>query len=96
MEALRLLRALRPLRLISQNEPLKVITNSLFRTLPSLRNLLIVTGTLIVIGAINGVQMYQGYSKYCDGVTILNITTSTVNIPIQILIFRTALIIKAS
>ena len=56
----RILRVLRPLRLIGRNEDLKIVINSLLNSLPSILNLLIVCLIFYLLFSIFGVNYFKG------------------------------------
>lgn len=60
LKALRAFRALRPLRVISRNEGLQIVVNTLFASLPALKNVMMVTGLILLIFAIMGVNFFKG------------------------------------
>ena len=57
---LRMLRVLRPVRVISKNQGLKLSINSLFNAIPSIANVILITGLFFVIFAIIGVNYLKG------------------------------------
>jgi voltage-gated cation channel len=66
LKALRAFRALRPLRVISKNEGLQIIVNTLFSSLPALKNVMMVTALILLIFAIMGVNFFKGSFYSCD------------------------------
>merc|ERR1719191_755862 len=66
LKTLRILRALCPLRVISRNENLKLVVNTLFKSIPELANLLIVGFLFFLIFALFAVSNFKGtyYSCY--------------------------------
>lgn len=56
----RALRALRPLRMVSKNEGMKTVVNSLMRAIPSLLNVLLITLLFLLVFGILGVQLLKG------------------------------------
>ena len=72
IRVLRVLRVLRPLRLISKFGGMKVVISLLFKTLPKVVNVLVVSGFILLIFAILGVQLFAGKFASCS---IANATT---------------------
>lgn len=66
LKALRAFRALRPLRVISRNEGLKLVVNTLFASIPALKNVLLVILLILLIFAIMGVNFFKGTFYYCS------------------------------
>ena len=56
----RILRILRPLRLIGRNEDLKLAINSLLKSIPSMLNLLVVCLIFYLLFSIFGVNYFKG------------------------------------
>ena len=65
LRALRALRALRPLRVISRYPGMKLVVNSVFRSLPDILNTVIVCVLFYLIFAIIGVQNWAGALAGC-------------------------------
>ena len=65
IKSLRILRILRPLRLISRNEGLKVAITSLFNSIPSIINLQIIVLFFIFLFAILQTTLFSGTFNYC-------------------------------
>ena len=57
---IRVLRVLRPLRLISKNEGLKLAINSFLLSFPSIGNLLVVCSLFYLLFGILGVSIFKG------------------------------------
>ena len=66
VRALRTMRVLRPLRVISRIPELRVVVNALLRSLPGLGNVLLVAGLFWLIFGILGMQMFMGAFSFCD------------------------------
>lgn len=66
LKALRLLRILRPLRLISRNKSLKLAITSLINSVPDIVSLLVITNFFIVMMAILCTTLLAGKFYYCD------------------------------
>jgi hypothetical protein len=60
MRGFRALRALRPLRMISKDEGMKTIVNSLLKAIPSLFNVALINILFFVVFGILGVQIFKG------------------------------------
>jgi len=56
----RSLRALRPLRFVRSNESLKIVVNSIFRSLPELFSVTLIVLLFILVFGILGVQLFKG------------------------------------
>ena len=65
LRALRALRALRPLRMISRFEGLKLVVNALFRAIPELGNVTLISGLALLIFAILGINFFKGTYFKC-------------------------------
>lgn len=66
MRGFRALRALRPLRIISKDEGMKTVINSLLRAIPNLLNVSIIYLFTILVFAILGVQLFSGEMSSCS------------------------------
>ena len=66
VRALRTMRVLRPLRVISRVPELKVVVNALFRSLPGLGNVFLVSMLFWVIFGILGMQLFMGAFSRCS------------------------------
>ncbi len=66
---LRSIRALRPLRLISRSPSLKIVADSIVRSLPSMLNVAIILVTVIFIFAIFAVGLFGGKLGQCEAST---------------------------
>ena len=65
VRALRTMRVLRPLRVISRVPELKVVVNALFRSLPGLGNVFLVSLLFWLIFGILGMQLFMGSFAKC-------------------------------
>ena len=65
VRGLRVLRALRPLRVIKRVPELKMVVNSIFRSLPILSNVLVLLTMFWLVFGILGLQMFGGKLEYC-------------------------------
>lgn len=66
IKALRILRILRPLRLIAKNEGLKVAITSLFNSIPSIINLQVIVLFFIFLFAILQTTLFSGSFYRCS------------------------------
>ena len=66
IRVLRVLRVLRPLRLISKFGGMRIIVSLLLRTMPKVVNVLVVSGFILLIFAILGVQLFRGTFAACS------------------------------
>lgn len=67
----RALRALRPLRVVSKNEGIKTVVNSLLLSIPSLLNVLLIIMLFLLVFGILGVQLFKGGIAFCNNKSIL-------------------------
>ena len=65
-KVLRIVRVLRPLRLIARSESLKVAINSIVLSIPKLLNLMLVSLLFFFMFGISGVNFFKGSFYYCD------------------------------
>lgn len=65
LRVLRTLRALRPLRMLSRNEKMKRIITSLFRAIPAVLNVLMISILFYLIFGILGVMLFKGSFYQC-------------------------------
>lgn len=70
----RALRALRPLRVVSKNEGIKTVVNSLLESIPALLNVLLIVLLFLMVFGILGIQLFKGKLGRCNDPdeTILN------------------------
>lgn len=66
IRVLRAFRALRPLKMVSKNEGLKTVVNSLLKSIPSLINVVMITLLFLLVFSILGVQVFAGALSYCN------------------------------
>lgn len=66
VKGFRALRALRPLRVVSKNEGIKTVVNSLLKSIPSLMNVMLIIFLFLLVFGILGVQMFKGAVSYCN------------------------------
>lgn len=62
----RALRALRPLRVVSKNEGIKTVVNSLAHSIPSLLNVMLIIMLFLLVFGILGVQLFKGGIGMCN------------------------------
>ena len=77
LRVFRLIRALRPLRVINRAPGLKLVVQTLLSSLKPISNIVIICCAFFLIFGILGVQLFKGMFFYCDGpgVGAQNITT---------------------
>lgn len=68
-KVIRILRILRPLKIISRSEGLRIAMNSLVNSLPSLLNLQIVIMIFFLLFGIFGVNQFKGSFFYCKSLS---------------------------
>lgn len=62
----RALRALRPLRVVSKNEGIKTVVNSLLLSIPALMNVLLIVLLFLMVFGILGIQLFMGKLGDCN------------------------------
>ena len=62
----RALRALRPLRVVSKNEGIKTVVNSLLKSIPALLNVLLIVLLFLMVFGILGIQLFKGSLGFCN------------------------------
>jgi hypothetical protein len=65
-KAFRSLRALRPLKLVSKSDGMKIVVSSLLTAIPNLMNVLMISLLFFTIFAILSVQLLAGKVSYCS------------------------------
>ena len=65
-KVIRMARLLRPIRVISKNEGLKISIQALYVSVPAILNLLVIVLLFMVIFGIVGVNLFKGKFEYCD------------------------------
>jgi hypothetical protein len=66
LKALRTVRVLRPLRLIGRNANMKVVINSIIRSVPTIGNVMLISLFFFLLFGIIGVNYFKGTFFYCD------------------------------
>lgn len=66
VRGIRALRALRPLRVVSKEDGIKTVVNSLINSLPSLLNVVLIIIMFLLVFGILGVQLFKGALGYCS------------------------------
>ena len=66
LKVLRMLRVLRPLRLIARNEGLKISLDALISSMPSILNILFITFFFFVIFGTMAMNFFKGQFYYCE------------------------------
>jgi len=72
LRVFRLVRALRPLRVINRAPGLKLVVQTLLSSLKPIGNIVLICCTFFVIFGILGVQLFKGLFFYCDGPDVAN------------------------
>ncbi|KAG1673046.1 Voltage-dependent T-type calcium channel subunit alpha-1I [Nymphon striatum] len=67
LRVVRLLRSLRPLRVINRAPGLKLVVQTLLSSLRPIGNIVLICCTFFIIFGILGVQLFKGSFFYCDG-----------------------------
>ena len=75
VKVFRIMRVLRPLRLIARNEGLKLAINSLIFSIPFMLNLLLVCFIFFLMFGIFGVNFFKGTFYKCFDIDLSNVTT---------------------
>jgi hypothetical protein len=70
LRGFRALRALRPLRMVSKNEGMRVVVNSLLTSIPNLMNVMLISLLFLLVFGILGVQLFKGSMGSCNDMTI--------------------------
>jgi hypothetical protein len=60
------LRALRPLKIVSTNESLKIVVYSIFEAIPELANVALIVVLFLLIFGILGIQLFKGSVGSCN------------------------------
>ena len=76
LRVFRLVRALKPLRVINRAPGLKLVVQTLLSSLKPIGNIVLICCTFFIIFGILGVQLFKGLFFYCDGPDVVaqNIT----------------------
>ncbi|XP_022091428.1 voltage-dependent T-type calcium channel subunit alpha-1I-like isoform X3 [Acanthaster planci] len=77
LRVFRLLRTLRPLRVISRAPGLKLVVQTLLSSLRPIGNIVIICCTFFVIFGILGIQLFKGTFYYCTGPSVKNVMNKT-------------------
>ncbi|EDV92308.1 GH24843 [Drosophila grimshawi] len=73
LRVFRLLRSLRPLRVINRAPGLKLVVQTLLSSLRPIGNIVLICCTFFIIFGILGVQLFKGTFFYCEGENIKNV-----------------------
>lgn len=71
VRSFRALRALRPLRLVSKNEGMKTVVNSLLKSIPQLINVMLISLLFYMVFGILGVQIFRGSFGNCSDESVM-------------------------
>jgi voltage-dependent calcium channel T type alpha-1G len=74
VQVFRLLRSLRPLRVINRAPGLKLVVQTLLSSLRPIGNIVLICCTFFIIFGILGVQLFKGSFYYCHGKNLTGIT----------------------
>ena len=66
LKAFRALRALRPLKMVSKNEGMKMIVNSILASIPNLINVFLISILFFFVFGVLGLSMLMGRVSYCS------------------------------
>ncbi|XP_034935713.1 voltage-dependent T-type calcium channel subunit alpha-1I isoform X2 [Chelonus insularis] len=77
LRVFRLLRSLRPLRVINRAPGLKLVVQTLLSSLRPIGNIVLICCTFFIIFGILGVQLFKGTFYYCDGPDVKNVRNKT-------------------
>jgi hypothetical protein len=66
LKTLRMMRVARPLRMISRNQGLKIAVNSLFNSVPYIRDVIVVCFLFMLLASILCVNFYKGKFYTCQ------------------------------
>ncbi|KAK9301586.1 hypothetical protein QLX08_006035 [Tetragonisca angustula] len=77
LRVFRLLRSLRPLRVINRAPGLKLVVQTLLSSLRPIGNIVLICCTFFVIFGILGVQLFKGAFYYCEGPDIKSVRNKT-------------------
>ncbi|KAJ8957404.1 hypothetical protein NQ318_004884, partial [Aromia moschata] len=77
LRVFRLLRSLRPLRVINRAPGLKLVVQTLLSSLRPIGNIVLICCTFFIIFGILGVQLFKGTFYYCSGENLTGIITRT-------------------
>lgn len=77
LRVFRLLRSLRPLRVINRAPGLKLVVQTLLSSLRPIGNIVLICCTFFIIFGILGVQLFKGTFYYCEGEHIKGVKNKT-------------------
>ncbi|XP_054711227.1 voltage-dependent T-type calcium channel subunit alpha-1G-like [Uloborus diversus] len=77
LRVFRLLRSLRPLRVINRAPGLKLVVQTLLSSLRPIGNIVLICCTFFIIFGILGVQLFKGSLYYCEGPDIKHVKNRT-------------------
>lgn len=77
LRVFRLLRSLRPLRVINRAPGLKLVVQTLLSSLRPIGNIVLICCTFFIIFGILGVQLFKGTFYYCEGENIKGVKNKT-------------------
>ncbi|XP_023238303.1 voltage-dependent T-type calcium channel subunit alpha-1H-like [Centruroides sculpturatus] len=77
LRVFRLLRSLRPLRVINRAPGLKLVVQTLLSSLRPIGNIVLICCTFFIIFGILGVQLFKGSFYYCEGPDVKDVKNKT-------------------
>ncbi|XP_035217562.1 voltage-dependent T-type calcium channel subunit alpha-1H-like [Stegodyphus dumicola] len=77
LRVFRLLRSLRPLRVINRAPGLKLVVQTLLSSLRPIGNIVLICCTFFIIFGILGVQLFKGSLYYCEGPDVRHVKNRT-------------------
>ena len=78
-KAIRIMRLLRPLRVIQRNEGLKVAVQALFMAIPNILYVSVVTMLFFAIFGMTGVNMFKGKFFFCAGIEDIDLLATVID-----------------
>ena len=72
-KVIRMARLLRPIRVVSKNEGLRVSIQALYVSVPAVLNLLVIVLLFMTIFGIVAVNLFKGKFEYCDTSSVTGI-----------------------
>jgi Ion transport protein len=73
-KSFRTLRVMRPLRLISRNEGMKLVVNAFFKAIPAIANVIFVSVLVFLLFGVVGVSFFKGSFNSCQGTNAAYLT----------------------
>ena len=73
LKIIRMARLLRPIRVVSKNDGLRISIQALYVSVPAILNLLVIVLLFMTIFGIIGVNLFKGRFEYCDTSAVVGI-----------------------